>query len=89
MILACQMIKARTDTAAATFIRDTLGAKPVDESKIEQRNINTYETLTDEELELLQQHRELERIKKSAVSSEESPAPPSPPANITLANSEE
>ena len=89
MILACQMIKARTDTAAATFIRDTLGAKPVDESKIEQRNINSYETLTDEELELLQQHREMERIRKSAVSSEEAPASPLPPAYTTLANSEE
>lgn len=69
MILACQMIKARTDTAAATFIRDTLGAKPVDESKIEQRNINNYETLTDEELEMLQQHREMQRIKESAIES--------------------
>lgn len=83
MILACQMIKARTDTAAATFIRDTLGAKPVDESKIEQRNVNSYETLTDEELELLQKHREMQHIRESAISSEtiDSPAPPSPSAS--------
>lgn len=58
MILACQMVKARTDTAAAVFIRDTLGAKPVDESKIEAQVSNPYESLTDEELALLQEARE-------------------------------
>ena len=35
MILGCQMMKARFDTQAAIFIRDTLGAKPVDESKMD------------------------------------------------------
>lgn len=57
MILMSQMIKARTDTAAATFIRDTLGAKPIDESKIEQTNNNPYEQLTDEELQMIQDMR--------------------------------
>lgn len=57
MVLMCQMIKARTDTAAATFIRDTLGAKPVDESKIEHSNNNPYESLTDEELAVIQEMR--------------------------------
>lgn len=87
MIIACQMIKARTDTSAAVFIRDTLGAKPVDESKIEQRNVNQYETLTDEELELLQKHREMQRIREAAVPDEQSPSVSG--ANTTIAVSEE
>lgn len=58
MILHCQMVKARTDTSAAIFIRDTLGAKPVDETKMDASVHNPYESLTDEELELLAKHRE-------------------------------
>ena len=57
MILHCQMVKARTDTSAAVFIRDTLGAKPVDESKVDAQLSNPYESLTDEELEALQAMR--------------------------------
>ena len=55
MILKCQMIRARYDTSAAVFVRDTLGAKPVDESKLEAQATvkNAYESLTDEELEML------------------------------------
>lgn len=64
MILACQMIKARTDTAAATFIRDTLGAKPVDETKVDAQLSNPYENLTDEELELLAKHREQKQLEE-------------------------
>lgn len=52
MIMASQMIIARTNPVAATFVRDTLGAKPVDESKIDQ-TVNEYSGLTDEELELI------------------------------------
>lgn len=58
MILQCQIVKARTDTAAAVFVRDTLGAKPVDETKLDAQLSNPYEQLTDEELELLAAHRE-------------------------------
>lgn len=58
MILKCQMVKARTDTSAAVFIRDTLGAKPVDESKVDANVHNPYESMTDEELELIAKHRE-------------------------------
>lgn len=58
MILHCQMVKARIDTSAAIFIRDTLGAKPVDESKVDAQLSNPYEQLTDEELEALQAMRE-------------------------------
>ncbi len=56
MIMGCQIMRARNDTAAAVFVRDTLGAKPVDESKVEQ-TVNAFESLTDEELELLAAHR--------------------------------
>lgn len=58
MILQCQIAKARFDTSAAVFIRDTLGAKPVDESKIDASVNNPFESLSDEELELLAKHRE-------------------------------
>lgn len=58
MILSCQIVKARYDTAAATFVRDTLGAKPVDESKIDASVSNPYEQLSDEELELIAARRE-------------------------------
>ena len=53
MIMQCQIIKARCDTSAATFVRDTLGAKPVDESKVDANVTNPYEQLSDEELEML------------------------------------
>ena len=51
------MIKARTDTSAAVFIRDTLGAKPIDESKIDATVTNPYQELSDEELELIADSR--------------------------------
>lgn len=57
MILASQMVKARFDTQAATFIRDTVGARPVDESKVEAQVSNPYEALTDAELEALAEYR--------------------------------
>jgi hypothetical protein len=53
MILSCQAVKARYDTSAATFIRDTLGAKPVDETKLDAQVNNPYESLSDEELEAI------------------------------------
>lgn len=53
MIMQCQIVKARYDTGAATFVRDTLGAKPVDESKVDANISNPYESLSDEELEAL------------------------------------
>lgn len=58
MILQCQMLKARFDTNAAVFIRDTLGAKPVDESKVSAQVNNPYEQLSDEELEMIVKMRE-------------------------------
>lgn len=53
MIMACQARHAMHSTAAAVFIRDTSGGKPLDESKIDQTVVNTYEQLSDEELEAL------------------------------------
>lgn len=58
MILQCQIMRARFDTSAATFVRDTLGAKPVDESKVDAAVHNPYESLSDEELELIAKARE-------------------------------
>ena len=58
MIMMCQMLRARYDTSAATFVRDTLGAKPVDESKQELSMSNPFEQLSDEELKLIAKHRE-------------------------------
>ena len=66
MILASQMVKARYDTAAAVFVRDTIGAKPVDESKLESTNVNVFEGLTDEELDILAKHREAKREAEEA-----------------------
>jgi hypothetical protein len=67
MILKCQMIRARMDTSAAIFVRDTLGAKPVDESKIDAQVTNPYESLTDEELEMLAKMRESKEVKNDDV----------------------
>lgn len=66
MIMKCQMMKARFDTTAATFVRDTLGAKPVDESKLDATVTNPYESLSDEELELIAKMRE-DKEKNDAV----------------------
>ena len=60
------MVKARTDTSAAVFIRDTLGAKPVDESKVDAQLSNPYEQLTDEELEMLRAAREKKMLEAAA-----------------------
>lgn len=62
MILACQIVKARTDTAAAVFVRDTLGAKPVDETKMDMDINNPYEQMSDDELQILQEYRERKQL---------------------------
>ena len=79
MIMACQMVKARTDTSAATFIRDTLGAKPVDESKLQANVTNAYEQLTDEELELLASHRKEQALAAAEAQADEQVASHRPP----------
>lgn len=62
MILRCQMMHARHNPASAQFIRDTLGAKPIDESKSDVTVHNQFETLTDEELELLAARRKAQTV---------------------------
>ena len=57
MIFRCQALHARHNPASATFIRDTVGAKPVDESKQEVTNINPFAELSDDELEALAAYR--------------------------------
>jgi hypothetical protein len=79
MILHCQMVKARTDTSAAVFIRDTLGAKPVDETKVDAQLSNPYEQLTDEELEVLQAMREKKALEAANSEAQE------PSASLPLA----
>lgn len=66
MILACQAMRARFDTSAAIFIRDTLGAKPVDETKLDAQVSNPYEQLSDEELELIAKEREKKLLEQKA-----------------------
>lgn len=56
MIMMCQMVKARYDTSAAVFVRDTLGARPIDESRTQVVQ-NDYENLSDDELEMLARYR--------------------------------
>lgn len=68
MIMQAQIIKARYDTAAATFVRDTLGAKPVDETKVDAQINNPYESLSDEELEMLKEMRDKKTIEANSTS---------------------
>lgn len=70
MILQCQIMRARFDTSAATFVRDTLGAKPVDESKVDAAVHNPYESLSDEELELIAKIREQKALAAAQTDAE-------------------
>lgn len=56
MIFHCQAARARFDTSAAVFVRDTVGAKPVDESKVTVGR-SQYEEMSDDELEALLRYR--------------------------------
>ena len=69
MIMQCQIVKARYDTNAAIFVRDTLGAKPVDESKVDAQINNPYENLSDEELEAVKKMRDEKAQKEISESS--------------------
>lgn len=57
MIFHCQAARARFDTSAAVFVRDTVGAKPVDESKVTVSR-SQYEEMSDDELEALLRYRQ-------------------------------
>lgn len=56
MIFHCQAARARFDTSAAVFVRDTVGAKPIDESKVSVGR-SQYEEMSDDELEALLRYR--------------------------------
>ena len=89
MIIMCQAVKARTDTQAATFIRDIMGAKPVDESKIDASvSANQYEQLSDEELELLAAHRAQKAAQEQLDDQTESSSPAGD-ASAHLVNTED
>lgn len=57
MIFHCQAARARFDTSAAVFVRDTVGAKPIDESRV-QVSRSQYEEMSDDELEALLRYRQ-------------------------------
>lgn len=82
MIMACQARHAMHNTAAAAFIRDTSGGKPLDESKIDQTVVNTYEQLSDEELEALAAFR-------ASRSTSTSPEPTAPETSCNTEPREE
>lgn len=62
LIMQCHAVKSRVDVASAVFFRDTVGAKPIDESKVDQNVTNQYEQMTDEELECLLAFREAKKL---------------------------
>lgn len=56
MIIACQAQHARHSTPAAVFIRDTLGAKPIEKQDI-AASVTDYSQLSDDELKMLAEYR--------------------------------
>ena len=76
MILHCQIVRARYDTAAAVFVRDTLGARPIDETKLDANVSNQFEQLSDEELELLAEHRKQLAAAKETPTEAQAPSCP-------------
>ena len=77
MIFHCQAARARFDTSAAVFVRDTVGAKPVDESKVTVGR-SQYEEMSDDELEALLRYRQSKTYEGTvdASSTEEHTADP-------------
>lgn len=57
MIMACQAVIARTNPSAFAAFLDRTGGKPIDESKLDAQVTNPYETLSDEELEMIAEMR--------------------------------
>lgn len=67
LIMMCQAVKAQFDTSAAIFVRDTVGGKPVDESKADVQFNNQYEQMSDEELEMLAKYREQKALENNSA----------------------
>lgn len=75
MTEACQDYYSRHNSAAYTARRDSMGAKPVDESKQEHTTSNPLEGMTDEELlvmqKALQEYRNKNKIEYKEVKEDE------------------
>lgn len=80
MIFHCQAARARFDTSAAVFVRDTVGAKPVDESKVTVGR-SQYEDMSDDELEALLRYRQ-SKVYEGTVAPTEEGAEDAPTATI-------
>lgn len=78
MIFHCQAARARFDTSAAVFVRDTVGAKPIDESRV-QVSRSQYEEMSDDELEALLRYRQSKTYEAESVPTEEHTAPTADP----------
>lgn len=66
MMDACQQYYARHNSSAYVARRDSMGAKPIDETKQQVAVTNPYEDLSDEELLVLQQALQDYRTKSNA-----------------------
>lgn len=80
MIFHCQAARARFDTSAAVFVRDTVGAKPIDESKVTVGR-SQYEEMSDDELEALLRYRN-SKVYEGTVAPTEEGAEDAPTATI-------
>jgi hypothetical protein len=66
MMEACQQYYSRHNAASYTARRDSMGAKPIDETKQQVQVNNPLENLSDEELLIMQQALEAHRAKEQA-----------------------
>ena len=88
MIFHCQAARARFDTSAAVFVRDTVGAKPIDESKVTVGR-SQYEEMSDDELEALLRYRQSKTYEAESVPTEEHTADPEPNGSSTATTADE
>lgn len=74
MMEACQQYYSRHNAASYTARRDSMGAKPIDETKQQVQVNNPLEDLSDEELlvmqKALEEHRAKEQMKLTEATSE-------------------
>ena len=74
MMEACQQYYSRHNAASYTARRDSMGAKPIDETKQQVQVNNPLEDLSDEELlvmqKALEEHRAKEQAKLAEATSE-------------------
>ena len=66
MMEACQQYYSRHNAASYTARRDSMGAKPIDETKQQVQVNNPLEDLSDEELLVMQKALEEHRAKQTA-----------------------